>query len=192
MTYRASLGTRGELRRIAAEAETATIDRVRPWHRRIQGCRLAPHVVVPQWIRSEQPAKPRTPPPILFSTKLESRQIVTELLDKALDTACIDRTPNGFIPVTKLDTNEEDIDPDDINIGLSNPMDASIEGNPLALLPTKTTQVLGANQLPTVDIQSLTHIPDVGQHTGIDEIQMQMNAHQDLQTQQKIGERPNG
>ena len=192
MTYRASLGTRGELRRIAAEAETATIDRVRPWHRRVQGCRLAPHVVVPQWIRSEQPAKPRMSPPILFSTKTESRQFVAELLDKALDTACVDKTPNGFTPTTKLNTNEEDVDPDEINIGPSNPMHTTIEGNPLALLPTKTADILGANQLSSVDMQGLTQEDHGLQQTDLSAIQMQMNVQQDLQAQQKIGYTPNG
>lgn len=86
-TYRASLGTRGELRRIAAEAETAIIERVRPWQRKVQPCRLAPHVVVPQWIRSELPPKPRTPPapPPLPVT---SHSVVTDLVTEVVDSVC--------------------------------------------------------------------------------------------------------
>lgn len=83
-TYRASLGTRGELRRIAAEAETATIDRVRPWERKIQPCKLAPHVIVPQWIRSELPPKPR-PSPVIST---EAQIVVGETLDALLEAVC--------------------------------------------------------------------------------------------------------
>lgn len=82
MTYRASLGTRGELRRIAAEAETTTIDQVRPWHRNVQPCRLAPHVIVPQWIRSSEPAAPRPAAPALPAAVIAA-EIIAGLLDDA-------------------------------------------------------------------------------------------------------------
>lgn len=85
-TYRASLGTRGELRRIAAEAETATIERVRPWRRQVQPCKLAPHVVVPQWIRSELPPKPPTPPPPPPS----ARDVVVAIVGAMVEKACTD------------------------------------------------------------------------------------------------------
>jgi hypothetical protein len=59
--YRASLGTRGETRRQAAEAETALIGRVRKWTRAPPApARLAPHVRVSSWVRA--PEAPPSPP----------------------------------------------------------------------------------------------------------------------------------
>lgn len=84
MTYRASLGTRGELRRIAAEAESATIEQVRPWHRKLQPCQLAPHVTVPQWIRSEHPPKPKTPPPRQI---INGHTVAVEIIESLLESA---------------------------------------------------------------------------------------------------------
>ena len=83
MTYRASLGTRGELRRIAAEAESVTIDHVRPWIRKVQPCRLAPHVIVPQWIRLENPVKPKPPPRLVSQSRIASSELVEEMLESA-------------------------------------------------------------------------------------------------------------
>ena len=66
--YRASLGTRGETRRAAAEAEHAVIGRVRRWERKVGPAPLAPHVTIPMWVRGERtaaplsPGKPATPP----------------------------------------------------------------------------------------------------------------------------------
>jgi hypothetical protein len=62
--HRASLGTRGETRRQAAEAETALIGRVRKWRRVGPGpAGLAPHVLVPTWVRApDAPASPLRPP----------------------------------------------------------------------------------------------------------------------------------
>lgn len=59
--YRTSLGTRGETRRAAAEAETAVVGRVRRWKRDTRPSTLAPHVVVPQWVRGERPVAPPSP-----------------------------------------------------------------------------------------------------------------------------------
>lgn len=59
--YRTSLGTRGETRRAAAEAETAVVGRVRRWRRETRPSPLAPHVVVPQWVRGERPVAPASP-----------------------------------------------------------------------------------------------------------------------------------
>lgn len=69
--YRPSLGTRGETRRAAAEAETALVGRVRAWKRKqAEPCALAPHVLVPQWIRTEN--APTSPLKKLF-TGLETK-----------------------------------------------------------------------------------------------------------------------
>lgn len=80
-SYRPSLGTRGELRRIAAEAETATIERVRPWKRKLQPCKLAPHVLVPQWVRGE--AAQQQPPANCYSD-----EVVRAILKALMDEAC--------------------------------------------------------------------------------------------------------
>lgn len=64
--YRASLGTRGETRRAAAEAETALVGRVSRWKRVVKPAALAPHVIIEQWERGERPPPspraPTTPP----------------------------------------------------------------------------------------------------------------------------------
>ncbi|CAN8074621.1 unnamed protein product [Agarophyton chilense] len=92
MALRPSLGTRGELRRIAAEAEAATIDRVRPWRKTTQSCRLAPHVVVPQWIRCEHPASPREQ----AAEPSECQMIVKETIDALIDAASSRKTERSF------------------------------------------------------------------------------------------------
>lgn len=91
MTYRASLGTRGELRRIAAEAEIAAIERVRPWIRQVQKCKLAPHVIVPQWSRLEHPVEAKAPPPLAS----DARIISGELLEEILEAACAKKFRRG-------------------------------------------------------------------------------------------------
>lgn len=92
MTLRQSLGTRGELRRIAAEAEAATIDRVRPWRKTIQPCRLAPHVIVPRWIRLDAP----TPPTESRLKMSEAEMVVKDTIDALLEAACAKKVERGF------------------------------------------------------------------------------------------------
>ncbi|PXF42295.1 hypothetical protein BWQ96_08014 [Gracilariopsis chorda] len=92
MALRPSLGTRGELRRIAAEAEAATIDRVRPWRRTTQACRLAPHVVIPQWIRYEHPPSPTEQKPELS----ECQMIVQDTIDALLEAATSKKVERAF------------------------------------------------------------------------------------------------
>lgn len=107
-SYRPSLGTRGELRRIAAEAETATIERVRPWKRKLQPCKLAPHVLVPQWVRGE----PVAPQPRAGSI---ADEVVRIILKSLMDEVCRGPSPKRVTTRASdeaLNGGEEEVDDD--------------------------------------------------------------------------------
>lgn len=64
---------------MAEQAETASaIERVRPWKRKLQPCKLAPHVIVPQWVRME-----RVETPVHMA-----EDVVAALISSVLDEAC--------------------------------------------------------------------------------------------------------
>jgi hypothetical protein len=80
--YRPSLGTRGETRRAAAEAETAIVGRVRPWTRNAaEPCPLAPHVLVPRWVRAPDPP---APPPKALTPGDPHNELLGEPAEQAL------------------------------------------------------------------------------------------------------------
>lgn len=79
---------RGELRRIALEAETATIECVRPWHRKLQPCLLAPHVTVPQWFCSEHQVSAEE---VLKAQQAETEAVISDIVDTLLEDVCDER-----------------------------------------------------------------------------------------------------
>lgn len=92
--YRPSLGTRGETRRAAAEAETALVGRVRPWTwKSSQPCPLAPHVLVSRWVRAPDPppspvrkrVNPSEGDALIHSTSVEGKQDFPAVIDQHVE-----------------------------------------------------------------------------------------------------------
>lgn len=96
-TYRSSLGTRGELRRIAAEAETATIEHVRPWKRKLQPCKFAPHVMIPQWVRGEHVVNKETEVDMALGGALGGEVVVRGILKALMDEVCKSPPPRRVV-----------------------------------------------------------------------------------------------
>eukprot|EP00172_Hildenbrandia_rubra_P000603 Plantae.Rhodophyta-Hildenbrandia_rubra.ctg13228.p2 GENE.Plantae.Rhodophyta-Hildenbrandia_rubra.ctg13228~~Plantae.Rhodophyta-Hildenbrandia_rubra.ctg13228.p2 ORF type:complete len:605 (+),score=162.05 Plantae.Rhodophyta-Hildenbrandia_rubra.ctg13228:612-2426(+) len=76
MSYR--LGTRGETRRAAAEAEAALVGRVRRWRRIVQPVALAPHVQIEQWVRGERVESPKIRPVFAPLPEKMKKKVTTE------------------------------------------------------------------------------------------------------------------